>query len=104
MNEHIIIGSITLPYSLSNTERLLWLEDWMYECAEGILVNRIIEVIFTRKEAIEDSIEFLVKNNTHWILMKDNEFLAPNGIIVRFHYDEEGDKLLSQIRNTYKND
>lgn len=97
MNEDVIIGSITIPYSLSNHERLLWLEDWIFASAEGLLCRRIVELIFIKENDISDSMKYLMECK-RWIYIGGNEFYAPNGTIARFIYDEEADKMLNQIR------
>lgn len=97
MNEHIIVGSITLPYSLSNTERLLWLEDWISSSSENLGSENIVELIFTSKESIDSSMKYLM-NNKRWVYISGNEFYSHNGTIARFFYDEEADKMLTQIR------
>jgi hypothetical protein len=97
MNEDIIIGSITIPYSLSNTERLLWLEDWIYASAEGLLCKRIVELIFIQEHHISDSIKYLMECK-RWIYIGGNEFYAPNGTIARFLHDVEAERLLNEIR------
>tara|TARA_R110000772_G_scaffold62137_2_gene139639 strand:+ start:2692 stop:2988 length:297 start_codon:yes stop_codon:yes gene_type:complete len=97
MNEDIIIGSITIPYSLSNTERLLWLEDWVYASSEGLLCKRIVELIFIKEEDIADSMKYLMESK-RWIYIGGNEFFTPNGTVARFLHDEEAERLLNEIR------
>ena len=97
MDNNVIIGSITIPYSLSNTERLLWLEDWMFASSEGLLCRRIVELLFIQEHHISDSIKYLMECK-RWIYIGGNEFYAHNGTIARFLYDEEADKLLNEIR------
>lgn len=97
MNNDVITGSITIPYSLSNTERLLWLEDWMFSSSEGLLCRSIVELVFAQEHNISDSIKYLMECK-RWIYVGGNQFYTPNGIIVRFLYDEEAEKLLNEIK------
>jgi len=97
MNEPIIIGSITIPYSLSNPERLLWLEDWIYSSSEGLLCQRIAELIFLSADNLDDSMKWIMEDK-RWIYLNQNEFYAPNGTIVRFLYDENAEEMLNKIR------
>jgi len=95
--DHIIVGSITVPYSLSNPERLFWLEDWIVQSTFGLNCNRTIELIFLNAEDIADSMGHLLRE-TDWKLIDENNLFSPDGTIVRFHYDEEAEKLLNEHR------
>lgn len=97
MDNDVIIGAITIPYSLSNTERLLWLEDWVSASSEGLPCKCIVDLVFAREHHISDSMKYLIECKK-WIYIGDNEFYVPNGAIARLIYDEEADKLLNEIR------
>lgn len=97
MDEHLIVGSITLPYSLSNSERLLWLEDWILQSSLGIKHSTKIEVMFLKESDIASSVKFLL-NSSKWVLSSSNEFFAPDGTIITFLLDKEAEKLLNQFR------
>lgn len=86
-----------MPYSLSKNERLLWLEDWIFSSSEGLLYQRVVELMFIKYNDIDESVKFLI-NNDRWIYLNQNEFYAPNGTIVRFLLDDEAEKILNKYR------
>lgn len=91
---------MTMPFSLSSKERLLWLEEWMYSSAEGLLIqNRTIDLLFSYEKDIDKTMRYLINNpNLGWIYLKDNEMIAPNGVNVRFYYDTNTEELLNQYK------
>jgi hypothetical protein len=95
MNDHIIVGSITMPYSLSNPERLLWLEDWIANSSPTLICQRKVELIFLSEEDIQLSMKAVSKRN-RWVMVSGNEYLSPDGAIVKFFYDIDAEKLLNE--------
>ena len=102
MQGNIIIGSMTVPFSLSNKERLLWLEEWMLSTKEGILGMHVIELVFSHENDIDKSIDYLINNKTGWTIVSPQEFIAPTGLIVKFHYDGNAEQIINELRNNDK--
>jgi hypothetical protein len=102
MQGNIIIGSMTVPFSLSDKERLLWLEEWLMATRMGMSSFNICELVFTHEKDIDKSINYLVNNKTGWIITSPQEFIAPMGAIVRFHYDANAEQIINHLRSNDK--
>lgn len=95
----IIIGVITMPFSLSNHERLLWFHKWLGPTCHGLKGDNLyIEVAFTYERDLVESAKYLINHVDSWTLVKDADFILNNGIYVRFNYTPESEQLINELK------
>tara|TARA_R110000822_G_scaffold227017_1_gene359639 strand:+ start:12234 stop:12542 length:309 start_codon:yes stop_codon:yes gene_type:complete len=98
---NIVVGSITMPFSLSSKERLLWLENWIIASSEGLFMpdGKTIDIFFSYEKDINDTMKFLInKEELGWIYLSGNNMLSPCGTDVRFYYDPQSQELLNKYK------
>lgn len=99
MPERLIVGMITMPFSLSNKERLLWLRGWLYYSTLGIVAKKVtIDIVFTFIDDLDKTIEHVSKLEG-WSLFQDTEYINPKGIHIRFMYNAESEELIKQFKH-----
>ena len=93
----VTVGTITLPHGVSDKETLLWFHKWIKSSARNITeFSCIIDAIFFGKDDLNNTLKYL--QSIELIFFRPNELMTPEGIIVRFTYDEESDEQLKIIR------
>ena len=96
----IIVGMITMPFSLSNHERLLWFDKWLGATCHGLKGNNLyVEVAFTHEIDLLESAKYLINYVDSWNLLKDFDFILNDGIHVRFNYTEDSEKIINELRS-----
>lgn len=96
----IVIGSMTLPFAISNKEERIKIEEWISRSAEGILGNRTVEFFFTYKKDIEATYSYLASSNV-WIMLDGATFISPNGILVEMNHSEEIEKNIEKYKKQF---
>ena len=98
--DRIIVGMITMPFSLSNHERLLWFHKWLGATCHGLKgKNLYIEVAFTHYQDIEESTNYIINNVDSWTPFKGPDFILDDGIFVRFNYTEDSEQIINELRS-----
>lgn len=96
--EEKILGFMSLNYPILDMDRLKWLEEWLFESAEGVLGfdNRTFEVTFFRERYYIETCKFFMypKQETGWQVKEGDmnilTLFAPNGVTVKLLFDHEG--------------
>lgn len=88
-----------MPFSLSNTERLLWFDTWVSASTEGVEIPRAVEAIFSFKKDIDDTTKYLINTAPNWALAGPNEFVNTDGVIARVYYDHDAEQTINNFKN-----
>ena len=95
-----LVGIITMPHGISDTETLLWFNTWTRAFAKGMNDYTVVyEIIFYESKHINETLKFLLSRNIGWKMLSGNELLNPSGNVVKIIHDAESGEMLKEFRN-----
>lgn len=98
----IVIGSMTLPFAVSNYIERIKIEEWINKSSEDIPGNKTVELFFTYKKDIEETYKYL-STNEFWIMLDGATFISPNGILIEMNHSEEIEENIEKYKKQFIN-